>query len=590
MEHWVIQGAASACLAWLAITGVVYLVVFLSRRRGEHGWLAVQSLLAAAYPLWMLGLSGPLEGGARVGVLGGALTLASAASVAFTHAHFGLPAPGRTWSSLAALGVAAGVLARCELVPRDVMTTVALLVIAAAVAHQIETLWRLARGAAGRLNAQVLLGAWMTLGATVAIDVARWLAGGGAPDEPEQLSASLVGLSVLAFLYTIALARQHGVSLEQAERQSRELEARLATIEAKSREIEKLNRELRHQIGLRSRQLSAALATLGARAGGLATGAEIAGRYRVLGHLGTGGMGIVYEVERLTDARRLALKLLHGHARPEVVARFAREAEILAQLHHPNLVEIVDIDISADGQLFIVMELVEGMSLALACDGDRDLAWRVHVLTEIAAGLIAIHGAGIVHRDLKPANVLIADGGPTGDIVKIADFGVSSVDPHAPPGDRAIDPAEQSTLGCLTAPGVIVGTPRYLAPELVRGASAATAPVDIFSFGVLAYELLGGRPPHHDNAFAQRLQGGTSARPRSLAELVPGMPLELVALVHDCLSPERDDRPTAVALVQRLRALPAMPALTPPVKAREPAGPTAAYGEDAAETGATEAW
>jgi serine/threonine-protein kinase len=575
VENWVTRGVAAACLAWLALTGVVYLVGFLSSRRREHGWLAVQSLLAAAYPLWVLDLSGQLVGDAQIAALGGALALACAASVSFTHAHFGLASPGRIWSVLAGLGVVAGLLVRAGFVRDDVMAVVSLLVIAAAVAHQVEALWRLARGATPRLNARLLLGAWVALGAAVLIDGTSWLAMHRTLGGRDHLGASIVALTALAFVYTVALARQHGLSLEQAERQSRELETRLDTIETKSREIDTLNQELRRQIALRSRQLTNALTRLGSQHSKLTRGTEIAGRYRVIDHLGSGGMGMVYEVARLTDDRRFALKLLHGNAETAGAARFAREAEILAQLDHPNLVAIVDIDVSEDGQLFIVMDLVEGVALDVASPGRAgDLTWCSHVLTEIAAGLVAIHSAGIVHRDLKPANILVAAGTGNTPVVKIADFGVSSFEACTLLSDVAFDATALLETDPLTATGVVMGTPRYMAPELVGGARSAGFPIDVFSFGVLAYELLAGQSPYREGVFALRLQGTAAFPPRPLAEHVPNLPAELSSLVHDCLAWDGAARPTAITLLQRLRALPAMPAVALRANARPPTSPT----------------
>jgi Protein kinase domain len=499
----VVDALGSACLAWLVLTGLVYAISFASRRRAEHGWLAAQSLLAAVYPLWRLDIV------TRPGVLAIAIGLACAASVMFTHAHFGLPRSRWTWVVLAALGMLAGVLAELGL-PGWALAAVTLLVVAAAVARQIEELWRNAQ----RFNARVLLLAWALLGASVAVEQIF-----GQP-------TTILGLTLLALLYTVALARAHGLGLENAERHRRELEQRVAEIEA-------LNVELRRQIGLRSRQLARALHG-STPTSALGPGTILAERYRITQHLGTGGMGIVYAVDRVTDGSAFALKLLHGHAGPDVLARFAREAEILAQLHHENLVSIVDVD-DSDGQLFLVMELVDGTSLA-ACDRG-DLAWCLRVLEGIAAGLVAIHGAGIVHRDLKPANVLVDPNGAA----KIADFGVSTFD--------SLGSGELATLNPLTATGAIMGTPGYMAPELLGGMRAAGFAVDVFAFGVLAYELLGGTPPF-ETALVR------SAAP-SLATITPHLPRALIELVDACLAWQPADRPTAAQIVDVLRGVPA---------------------------------
>ncbi|HEV7558717.1 MAG TPA: hypothetical protein VGO00_24770, partial [Kofleriaceae bacterium] len=190
METWLARGFAAASLAWLALTGVVYLVVFVNGRRREHGWLALQSLLAATYSLWVLDPS--VAGATTIGVLGGALCVACAASVAFTHTHFGLPSPGRVWAILAGLGVVAGILTRVGWVPAHAMAAVTLLVIAAALTHQIDSLRRLARTPTPSLNARVLMAAWIVLALAIAVDVASWLADLGAFGEPARLSASIV--------------------------------------------------------------------------------------------------------------------------------------------------------------------------------------------------------------------------------------------------------------------------------------------------------------------------------------------------------------------------------------------------------------
>ena len=186
---------------------------------------------------------------------------------------------------------------------------------------------------------------------------------------------------------------------------------------SRQRTLERTAEELRRQVAERSRELAEALAKLAAQpVKPLDTDRTIDGRYRVLKKLGAGGMGAVYEVERLADHQRFALKTLRGRSDPDAMARFAREAQIAAQIDHPNLVPVIDVGI-ADGQLFLVMPIVTGGSLEHARREFGNAVWAKPLLRQIAEGLAALHAREIVHRDLKPANILVAT-----DQVRIADL------------------------------------------------------------------------------------------------------------------------------------------------------------------------
>ena len=137
-------------------------------------------------------------------------------------------------------------------------------------------------------------------------------------------------------------------------------------------------------------------------------------------------MGVVYEVTRVSDGRRLALKVLTTEATGISLARLAREAEVAGKITHPNLVAIVDVDVSSAGELYIVMELVKGQSLSEARKYYGNVQWALGVLGQIASGLAALEASGIVHRDLKPANVLLT-GNDNTPIAKICDFGIARV-------------------------------------------------------------------------------------------------------------------------------------------------------------------
>jgi serine/threonine-protein kinase len=294
-------------------------------------------------------------------------------------------------------------------------------------------------------------------------------------------------------------------------------------------------------------------------------------------------MGVVYEVVRLTDGEHFALKLLAGHTNTTAMARFAREAQLIAQLDHPNIVRIIDVDVTTDGHFFLVVEFVDGLSLEHHRARFSDVAWAVSVLAQVAEGLVAIHARGIVHRDLKPDNILVtfAGDGSSRPIVKIADFGVSyAVHSSEPPAlqaapresARRIDaalahartlvdvpptlgstPSGPSARSPLTQTGVIVGTPMYMAPEMALGARRALAPADIFSFGVVAYEVLSGALPFDAPPILKRAHlKGRAPTPFH----VPVLPVSdaLRALFARCLSHDPALRPDAATLSRALHA------------------------------------
>jgi serine/threonine-protein kinase len=254
-------------------------------------------------------------------------------------------------------------------------------------------------------------------------------------------------------------------------------------------------------------------------------------------------MGEVHEVERIADGRRLALKVLNGARDRAALARFAREAQIAAQLDHPHLVSVLDVDVSRSGMLFLVMELVPGTTLAAQRERFGEARWAIPILSQVADALAAMHARGIVHRDLKPSNVLV-----DGDAAKVADFGVASVldriayQETLAPGEIAAQSPE------LTQTGAIVGTPLYMAPELVHGARDAEPSADVFSFGVMAYELLAKDLPFASPPVMERLAGRLAPTPKPLRAQRPELPVELAALVDRCLADAPVGRPTAKEL------------------------------------------
>jgi hypothetical protein len=328
------------------------------------------------------------------------------------------------------------------------------------------------------------------------------------------------------------------------------------------RNLEKTD-ELRRQVRNRAQQLADVLSGLGRGDRVLpsySAGDLIDGRYRVLRAIGAGGMGQVFEVERVSDGRRLALKLLRERGSTALLARFAREAQITAQLEHPHLVSIVDVDVTPEGVMFLVTELVRGASLDAAVAQYGDVPWAISMLLQVASGLAAIHALGIVHRDLKPANILVAGEGASA-AAKIADFGIASLGPtgtdetalkiasQAPVANEAARPT--GPAGGLTGTGIMLGTPAYMAPELAQGSRSAASSSDIWSFGVIAHELLTGLLPF---ALPPLVAPNSAIELSWLTARAPVVP-ELRALVESCLARDPAARPTAQQLARELATI-----------------------------------
>jgi len=271
-------------------------------------------------------------------------------------------------------------------------------------------------------------------------------------------------------------------------------------------------------------------------------GRTLAGRYRLDALLASGGMAQVWQGTDEVLQRQVAVKLLHTHLAADAtfVARFRQEAVAAARLAHPGIVAIYD-TCSEDGLEAIVMELVPGQTLRERLDEAEPIdPWQAAGLAaQVADALDAAHRAGLVHRDIKPANVLLAGDGR----VKVADFGIA----------KAVADAD------LTQPGLMVGTAKYLAPEQVRG-EPIDGRTDLYSLGVVLYEMLCGRPPFQGDTDAatalMRLQK-EPLRPRQVRPSVP-RPLEDVVLRAMAREPE-DRYPSATELRAALLAAGATP-------------------------------
>ena len=222
-------------------------------------------------------------------------------------------------------------------------------------------------------------------------------------------------------------------------------------------------------------------------------GQTLGGKYKVWRLLGEGGMGAVYEGEQQlgTTKRKVAIKTLHPHLSrdPKLKARFEREVGTVAELEHPNTIQVYDFGSSNDGILYIVMEFLQGKSLAaiLEKDGAMSPARVGGIIRQIGGSLEEAHGRGIVHRDLKPDNVVLVDRAGKKDFVKVLDFGIAK-------RSQEIDVGEQK----LTQQGMVLGTPPYMSPEQFAGRTV-DGRSDIYSLGVMAYEMLTGKLPFEAN-------------------------------------------------------------------------------------------
>lgn len=267
----------------------------------------------------------------------------------------------------------------------------------------------------------------------------------------------------------------------------------------------------------------------------------IAGRFRIEREIGTGGMGTVYLATHLGLERPVAVKIIRrefaGDA--DVADRFLREARTMAKLHHPNAAMIFDAGNLPDGRHFIVMEFVEGetLSQSLAREGRFGAAHAVQIATQICDVLEEAHRLGIIHRDLKPSNILLGKRG-----VCVLDFGVAKV---------LASSTEATATHASTGSGQIIGTPRYMSPEQCLGQRVG-ARSDLYSLGILLYEMLAGRPPFVDPLQSALLVKQATAPAPPLPRLRQDIPRPLALAVHTLLAKRPEDRPRTAAQAKLL--------------------------------------
>ena len=271
---------------------------------------------------------------------------------------------------------------------------------------------------------------------------------------------------------------------------------------------------------------------------------SVVDRYTIVRMLGRGGMGAVYEARHATLARRVAIKFLLPElaANREVLRRFENEAKAAGGLEHPNLVAVTDVGRASDGAPFLVMEFLDGQDCArlLREQGPLPVPRAADIVLQACRGLAVAHRAEIVHRDLKPENLFVTDAGDGSDLVKVLDFGIAKLRPT----DATV----------VTGTGAMFGTAFYMSPEQARGAGEVDARTDVWSLGVVLYELLSGRRPFQGEQFLQVVHQILSVSPPALATARPGLPDRLGALVERAMAKNPADRPQSVlALAEALK-------------------------------------
>jgi len=263
-------------------------------------------------------------------------------------------------------------------------------------------------------------------------------------------------------------------------------------------------------------------------------GRTLPGGYLILELVGVGGMGRVYRAEQTNLGRTVAVKIIHPHLVGEenTAARFITEARAASRLNHPNSVGIIDFGNTPDGQLYLVMEFLRGRDLARVTHEDGALSFRriVDVLRQTLAALAEAHNENIIHRDLKPENIILEPSRSGGDFVKVVDFGLAKM--------RA-----ETQQPSITSPGIVCGTPEYMSPEQARG-DPLDARSDLYSVGVILYQLLASRLPFEAESPTQVVLAHLSQVPQDPREVAPErmIPKALVDVTLKALEKNAVDR------------------------------------------------
>jgi serine/threonine-protein kinase len=270
------------------------------------------------------------------------------------------------------------------------------------------------------------------------------------------------------------------------------------------------------------------------------TGDELVGqmltdRYRIDERISEGGMGTVYRATHVLMDKRVAIKVLHPSlaADDKIVARFSREARAASRISHPHALNVTDFGESETGVVFLVMEFLDGRTLkeVVHSEGPMPLARAVEIIRQVSGALDAAHGEGVVHRDLKSDNIMLVEGANGSDWAKVLDFGIAKIKEsagHTDPG--------------LTAPNLIIGTPQYMSPEQCSQASAIDARSDIYSLGIIIYELLTGHVPFTGDSPTAIMMKHLQEPPPSVMEERDDLPQQVDMVITSALAKRPEDR------------------------------------------------
>jgi serine/threonine-protein kinase len=335
----------------------------------------------------------------------------------------------------------------------------------------------------------------------------------------------------------------------------REFDQRL-TIDRQRAELEKLNAslekrvadavaQLQAQVKARSGELSLALARLAQQRGSdgnLRPGAILGGRFEVDVAIGAGGMGAVYAGRDQSTGARVAIKVIQASSSRQLDAlrRFLREAGAQATVSHPAVVRILYVDVSDDGMLFQVQELIEGEPLTRSILRPWSAGDAARLVAVLAEALAAAHAEGVVHRDVKPDNLMLTAETPG---LKLLDFGIAKL-------YDAVSRADDST-----GAGMILGTPAYMAPEQVKGEPNPSDRADVYATGILLYRLLAGRLPFDAERGHEMMMRHVMAEAPDPRTVEPSVPAPLAELTLRCLAKEAAARPSAAELARALAEL-----------------------------------